>query len=59
MPIEQNKQKAKKVYKKPKLRKIELAADEVMGIGCKLSDGGFSLDAAPCNINNCSTIDTS
>ena len=27
-------------YVKPRLRPIELAADEVLGGGCKFSDGG-------------------
>lgn len=29
----------KREYEKPRLRVIELAAEEVMGIGCKISSG--------------------
>lgn len=32
--------KAKLVYEKPKLREIELAADEVLAVGCKVQNKG-------------------
>jgi len=43
----------KKVYSKPKLTTIELAADEVLFIGCKLASGGFNWGAAPGTANFC------
>ena len=43
----------KKKYEKPELRPIELAADEVLGVGCKSNQGGFNVGAAPCMANQC------
>lgn len=45
--------KGKKLYEKPGLRAIELAADEVLGIGCKSNKGGFNVGASPCLANQC------
>lgn len=36
---EQEKIKGKKSYEKPRLRSIELVAEEVLGIGCKTVAG--------------------
>ena len=52
MPPEQQERK-KRVYEKPRLRVIELAADEVLGIGCKLVSGGSASGATPCWANSC------
>ena len=49
-------EKGKRVYEKPRLRTIELAAEEVLGVGCKLAGGGFDFGAAPCAANNCSQL---
>lgn len=38
----------KRAYEKPKLLTIELALNEVLGIGCKMSTGGGGF-AAPCS----------
>ena len=46
----------KKAYEKPKLRTIELAAEEVLAAGCKLVSGGFAPMAVPCMANGCSGI---
>jgi len=46
----------KKEYEKPKLRTIELAAEEVLAAGCKLVSGGFAPMAVPCMANGCSGI---
>ena len=43
----QNKQK-KEPYTKPVLKIINLAAEEVLAIGCKTADGGFSALHAIC-----------
>jgi hypothetical protein len=43
----------KKTYVKPELRSIELAADEVLGVGCKSNKGGFNVGASPCLANKC------
>ncbi|OPX33798.1 MAG: hypothetical protein B1H12_11250 [Desulfobacteraceae bacterium 4484_190.2] len=54
MQSDQKKEKKRKsVYEKPRLRKIELAAEEVLGVGCKLAGGGFNVGATPCPINSC------
>ena len=55
MESNDKKEKDKHVYKKPVLRIIELATDEVMALGCKLAGGGSAFALTPCvNINNCS-----
>lgn len=38
-----NREKTKQCYKKPKLRTIELAAEEVLVVGCKLSGSGSAV----------------
>jgi hypothetical protein len=43
----------RKAYEKPQLRIIELAAEEVLAAGCKLSGGGFAFGVAPCPNNGC------
>ena len=53
MKHEIKKEGEKKAYKKPKLTTIELAADEVLFIGCKLASGGFAFGSAPCPANFC------
>ncbi len=42
--------KAKKPYQKPRLRTIELVADEVLAVGCKVQNGtsGFGNAKATC-----------
>lgn len=45
--------KIKKPYEKPRLRAIELAADEVLGVGCKTNQGGFNVGGSPCMANQC------
>ena len=39
MKSEQKKKKTRKPYEKPRLRTIELAADEVLATGCKTLAG--------------------
>ncbi len=39
MPKESKKGPGKKPYQKPKLRTIELVADEVLAVGCKVQNG--------------------
>jgi hypothetical protein len=53
--MKQGKQKAgkKRVYEKPRLTMIELAADEVLFTGCKLASGGFAFGLTPCTSNFC------
>jgi len=46
----------KQEYKAPQLRIIELAADEVLGVGCKLLESGSAYDTIfNCGVltNNC------
>jgi hypothetical protein len=55
MQPEQTGEKKKRVYKKPRLRTIELAAEEVLAVGCKLASGGEApLSEISCTANNCS-----
>ena len=39
MPEDNKKKPGKKPYQKPKLRTIELVADEVLAVGCKVQSG--------------------
>lgn len=43
----------KKTYERPQLRKVSLAADEVLGVGCKTTQGGFNVGGTPCMANQC------
>ncbi len=45
-------------YEKPVLRTINLVAEEVLGVGCKLQTGGSAIGfpAACINLNNCSQV---
>jgi hypothetical protein len=45
--------KTKRPYERPKLRIIDLAAEEVLAVGCKVSDGGIAFGGSPCPANNC------
>jgi hypothetical protein len=51
----QDKKKTKQSYEKPRLRTIELAAEEVLAVGCKLDTGPLAAPTdAPCTANGCS-----
>jgi len=52
-----DKKRKKRVYAKPKLRIIELAAEEVLAVGCKMIGGAPAAGGNPnCGIsNNCVT----
>lgn len=52
----QTKEKMKQTYEKPKLRIIELAAEEVLGIGCKTTVLSSPGGAPPCTSSNCSQL---
>jgi hypothetical protein len=41
MRSERDKEKEKRTYQKPRLRTIELAAEEVLARGCKFADTAF------------------
>ena len=43
----------KKAYEPPSLRKVNLAADEVLAVGCKTAQGGFNSGASPCRLRKC------
>ena len=50
------KENNKQVYEKPKLRVIELAAEEVMAAGCKIAAGtSTGVNGLPCASNQCVT----
>lgn len=54
MQPDETKEKKKQTYEKPRLRTIELAAEEVLGVGCKLASSGFAFDQTPCTPGPCS-----
>lgn len=53
MKIDNKKEKSKQAYEKPMLRTIELAAEEVLAVGCKTTSspafGSFPCAARPCS----------
>jgi hypothetical protein len=49
--VKDKKRRERRSYSKPELRFIDLVAEEVLAVGCKMN--GFSSMAAPCNANNC------
>ena len=53
MKQREEEQQARKPYEKPKLITIELAVEEVLGVGCKLLLGGAAFGASPCPLNSC------
>lgn len=53
MQSDQDKDKTKQAYQKPRLRAIELAAEEVLSVGCKMAEGPFGSGGNPdCGIGN-------
>jgi hypothetical protein len=57
MKQEKETETRRQAYKKPVLRTIDLAAEEVLDTGCKT--GGSATNSATCGVNSCSTIGTS
>ena len=53
MKLDQVNKEAKKHYERPMLRIIELAADEILSVGCKTSTGGRAFGAIPCVAGSC------
>jgi len=56
MPNDEHTKSGKKAYQKPQLRTIELVADEVLAVGCKVQNGvaGFDNPKASCALpRNC------
>jgi hypothetical protein len=54
MKLDQEKKKSKKPYEKPMLRTIELAAEEVLAVGCKLAGSGNAYGSVvSCIVNSC------
>lgn len=46
----------KRPYQPPRLRTIEIAADEVLAVGCKTSGGSINVGVPGCGIyNSCAT----
>lgn len=59
MKSEQKQKKTRQPYEKPRLRTIELAAEEVLAVGCKtVSVGNPDVGIpSPCGIaNHCSEV---
>ncbi len=43
----------KRPYEEPRLTVIELAAEEILGIGCKTADGGSAPMGFTCTASSC------
>ena len=50
MQPDQTKEKKKRLYEKPRLRTIELAAEEVLGVGCKHPTLGYDVGQLFCGL---------
>jgi hypothetical protein len=46
----------KEIYRKPRLATVDLAAEQVLGLGCKVSGSG---PLSNCNANSCFGVGTS
>ena len=55
MDNEKKEIKRKQAYEKPRLRVIELVAEEVMGVGCKNASGGAG-PLSTCVLSGCSVL---
>lgn len=44
----------KRPYAAPRMRVIALAAEEILGVGCKVEGGGAAPMGVTCTVNNCS-----
>jgi hypothetical protein len=51
----QKEEKKRSMYEKPRLRTIELAAEEVLSIGCKTAPGAPSPNISTCTAGVCHT----
>lgn len=47
---------SKLAYEKPKLQTIELLADEVLSVGCKLSVDTLAYGDNPCTLEICFSV---
>lgn len=56
MDNKKNEQNSKKPYEKPRLRIIELAAEEVLAAGCKTFGGGATVPVSPCDTGGCAGL---
>jgi len=60
MQSKQAKEETKQAYEKPRLRTIELAAEEVLGIGCKISGSAtINVGQINCGIGTSCILDGS
>jgi len=55
MNSSKNEREEKIAYEKPELKVIELVADEVLGIGCKMDGGSAGVPDGICAITSCSS----
>lgn len=57
MKENQKQAKRKQMYEKPKLRSIDLTAEEVLAVGCKTATGGGP-NTPNCAVKKCAKIGT-
>jgi len=50
----ETREQQRRPYRRPRLRAVELVAEEVLGIGCK--DGSGTAPSAPCANLQCAAI---
>ena len=59
MTNDNRKAEKKLEYKKPELKTVELAAKEVLAVGCKISGGGINTGTSPCDVGTCAVASSS
>ena len=55
MKMASESKRSRRTYGKPKLRVVELATKEVLGLGCKTSTRGPDTGNPTCSLSNCTT----
>ena len=56
MQSKPDKKKTKQTYQKPRLRTIELSADEVLATGCKIPFASPAIGSPQCNGSGCVSV---
>ena len=59
MKKENSGQKSRRLYRKPELRVVELAAKEALAVGCKQGNQGPDVGNPRCQFKNCTNLGSS
>ncbi|MEE4271902.1 MAG: hypothetical protein V2I67_09515 [Thermoanaerobaculales bacterium] len=53
--MKKSEKKNRREYRRPELRSIDLVADEVLSVGCKLANSGGPISKT-CSLSSCSGV---